>query len=232
MQVISRTATFGLPLAAAGCLLVPMAGCSHNPQLVPAASVKQDHTAMASSAGVTVEAAGKWSGVPSNLPKVLTPVRATVTNRSGVPILVRYRDFDLHVSTGATFPALPPFQIRGTITESVPVTAPAFAYSGFAIAPYYSGFYPGFGVWGGPFYYDWPYYTTYWAEWPVNLPTQDMIQQAIPEGVLDNGGEISGYLYFHRIPKNAEAADLYVKLINARTSAQFGVIGIPFLVKQ
>jgi hypothetical protein len=40
------------------------------------------------------------------------------------------------------------------------------------------------------------------------------------------------YLYFHRIPKKAEAADLYVKLVNARTQQQFGVLGIPFLVKQ
>jgi len=179
-----------------------------------------------------VEANGKWSGVPSDLPKFLTPARLTVTNHSGVPILVRYRDFDLRSSTGVTFKALPPFQIRGTATQTVPVTAPGFAYSGFAIAPYYAPWYPGFGVWGGPFWYDWPYYSTYYAEWPVSLPTQDMIEQAIPEGVLDNGGEVSGYLYFHKVPSKAESADLYVKLINARTDQQFGVMGIPFLIKR
>jgi hypothetical protein len=232
MQPISRAAVFGLPLAAAGCLLVPMAGCSHNPELVPAASIKTDHTGVVRSAGVTVEASGKWSGVPSDLPKFLTPARLTITNHSGVPILVRYRDFDLRSSTGVTFKALPPFQIRGTATQTVPVTAPGFAYSGFAIAPYYSPWYPGFGVWGGPFWYDWPYYSTYYAQWPVSLPTQDMIEQAIPEGVLDNGGEVSGYLYFHKVPSKAESADLYVKLINARTDQQFGVMGIPFLIKR
>lgn len=232
MQFISRGAEVCLPLAAAAGLFVSLPGCSHNPQLVPAAIVRRDHTGVATSAGVTVEADGKWSGQPSDLAKVLTPLKATMANHSGVPMLVRYSDFNLHTSTGLTLRALPPFQIRGTVTQTVPVTAPAFAYTGFAIAPYYAPFYPGFGVWGGPFWYDWPYYTTYFAEWPVRLPTRDMIELAIPEGVLESGGQLSGYLYFHKIPKNAESADLYVKLVDANTDRQFGVVGMPFLVKR
>ncbi len=212
-------------------------GCASRPVLVPAPTantlVSNRDVAVARYAGVRIEADGKaWSGEPSNLESAIAPVRVTIRNYSGRPLRVRYADFTLTTATGFTSTALPPMKISGTLpSEPVAVTRPVYGWRGYWLAPYYSPWYPGYGLWNGPFAWDFPYYTTYWAQWPVALPTEDMISKAIPEGVVGDDGSIEGFLYFPQLPKGVERANLAAALVDARTGRQFGTITIPFEVK-
>jgi hypothetical protein len=64
-------------------------------------------------------------------------------------------------------------------------TNPLYGFDRFAIAPYLSRWYPRFTPYGGTFAYDPAYYTPYVdAYQDIRLPTVDMVQRALPEGVL------------------------------------------------
>jgi hypothetical protein len=223
---------------AAVLLGVITAGCSHKTYFVPAPTAKtlesDNKVAVSQAAGVRIEADGKaWSGEPVNLQSAIAPVKVAVTNNSGRPLRIRYRDFSLTTGSGFTSLALPPMKITGSVpSELVPVTTPVFGWRGYRLAPYYSPWYPGFGVWNGPFAWDFPYYTTYYAQWPVSLPTEDMIRKVIPEGVLNDGGRVEGFLYFPQVPEGTDRANLSDTLVDARTGQRFGVMAIPFEVKR
>jgi hypothetical protein len=218
-------------------LFVAAAGCNRRPYLVPALAAPtaagNPKTAIGEAAGVQIEANGDdWTGRPSNLPHVLTPVLVAVQNQSGKPLGIRYRNFKLEGAGGFNSAALPPFRITGSVPSTpVPVTTATFGYEGFWLAPQYGPYYPGLDMWSGPFDDDFPFYSTYFAEWPVRLPTRDMVKRAIPEGVLANGGHLSGFLYFLRAPREDKSVTLELQLVDAKTGASFGTIRIPFVVK-
>jgi hypothetical protein len=54
----------------------------------------------------------------------------------------------------------------------------------------------------------------------------------VPEGVLNDEGIISGFLYFPRVPKDAEGVRFDFLLVNADTGDSFGTISIPFEYKE
>jgi hypothetical protein len=68
--------------------------------------------------------------------------------------------------------------------------------NGFYVAPYLRRHYPFFTPFNGPFLHDPFYYDSFHpAMKRVSLPTGDMVQKALPEGVLEPGGRITGFLY-------------------------------------
>jgi hypothetical protein len=86
---------------------------------------------------------------------------------------------------------------------------------------------------GGPFDFDWDYYPTYYRVWGVHLPTRDMIRHAIPEGVLENGGRLSGFLYFPKVDRRhqEEGLKFSIDLVDASTQEHIGQITIPFEIR-
>jgi hypothetical protein len=213
---------------------VSLVGCASTPELVPAPGAQPappgpGKGAIAEVHGVTVIArSDAWSGFPPDLDRV-TPILVTIENNSSVPLRLRYNEFRLEAQeTGETFAAIPPFDIRGTEVE--PITA--LGYSGFWVAPYYAPFYPGLRPYYGAFPFDHYYYDTYYPTWvDIQLPTGDMIQKALPEGVLDPGGRVTGYLYFHNVKRTAKVVVFTDELVNASTGDAFGTIRIPFEVE-
>lgn len=183
--------------------------------------------------GVRLVFDSQWKGDPDQLESVVTPLRVTITNNSGHPLRLGYRDFGLITDTGYRAVAVPPFEIRGNVEETQATTIhPAFGWSGFYPAPFYSPFYgPYYRTWGGPWAFDAPYYTAY-TTWARPLPTQDMLKKALPEGVLENGGTVTGYIYFQRIPENATGVNFEAKLIDAETEAPVANLTIPFVVSK
>lgn len=221
------------PLVLTSALL--WTGCTHVPYLMPAPTanvVKNNQKeAFSDMRGVQVTADGDaWHGEPSDLGDVLAPVEIQITNNSGHPLRIRYREFQLLTSAGFRSYVLPPYKITGSITKYEPVS-PGFYSSGFWLAPYYAPFYPGFGVWSGPFDWDWGYYPSYYV-WQQSLPTGDMVSKAVPEGVLENGGSIQGFLYFQKIPKGVSGAILSYDLVDANTGKRFGTVHIPFTARR
>ncbi len=213
-----------LPLALSACA----AGAANFEPAPGAQPAPAMDGAVATDAGVRVVAEGDaWTSRPANLANEVTPFLVHVTNNGTQPLLLRYRSFRLVTPSGATYFALPPFQIGGSVARTV---TPAYAYSGFTVAPYLSRYYPAVEV-ANPFMADEPYYNTYWPLIQrISLPTGDMVQEALPEGVLAPGGTVSGFLYFQKVDPKAARVRVLLDLLNASTHDEFGQVAIPFVV--
>ena len=223
-----RTIALIILLALApGCAatLVPAPGAHRVPGVGYAAEDQQF--------GVHIVASSEaWRGFPSDLGDIVEPMLVTITNDSGRPLEIRYEHFDLLTPGGMAFVALPPFQVEGVSFAPDHRSGPALGF-GFSVAPYLSPWYPGWTVYGGRFpynagYYDgyYPYYSGYER---ITLPTSDMVQRALPEGVLASGGRISGFIYFEQVADVSRVA--FVARLIEVGGQQFGAIQIPFLVE-
>ncbi len=103
-------------------------------------------------------------------------------------------------------------------------------WAGFYLFGGARGFYgPGFSYWGGAmivptgyatWVYPWgpPYYPT------AMVPSQEILEQGLPEGVLSPGGHATGFIYFqHATARGQGTLDLAWELHDVRTSADIGV---------
>jgi hypothetical protein len=112
---------------------------------------------------------------------------------------------------------------------------PRFHHQHFYVAPFYSYYYPGWPLWYGgvyPFGYDYgwdvPYYPSEEYALRPSLPSQDMLSVSLPEGVLEPGGTVDGFLYFQRVPPGD--AHLEMNLVDGSSGQQFGTITMPLVV--
>jgi hypothetical protein len=215
---------------AAVALALAAAACAHQAGLVPAPGAQVEPgrplTAEETVAGVRVQVdAGAWRGERRN--DVLAPVRVDLTNGSGRPLRVTYAAFSLGNPHGFRLAALPPFQVAAQ--NATAVANPAFVGGGFLVAPWHARFYPHLGVWSGPLAFDAPYYDQWYPAWP-SVPDQEVLRQALPEGVLEPGGHAQGFLYFRR-EKPGAAVEFLASLVDAATGQTFGTISIPFTVR-
>ena len=65
----------------------------------------------------------------------------------------------------------------------------------------------------------------------MELPTQDMLVRAIPEGVLQPGGTVDGFLYFETVPKGVESVTFTYQLHDANSRESLGTVQIPFAAR-
>lgn len=234
-----------IPLVAAASLL----GCATEPVLVPGPGASRPagapQVALADVAGVRLWANGDaWKGTPSTLEQVLTPVQVTLENHSGRPIRIAYKDFSLLGSTGFHYAALPPFSLQGTAVSAAgqpgavipaayhPVAPiqPRFRSERFLLARPYLGFYPGFQPW--PYGWEWDpfYYDRWYGSWPTPLPTKDMLEEALPEGVVEDGGRVAGFIYFQQTTSKESQVQLQFEVHDAKTGEVLGTGSVPFVV--
>jgi len=210
-------------------------------------------TAVTEVAGVKLLADGSaWKGTPSNLGNTLTPVYVRMDNQSGRTLRIRYSDFSLvGAESRFHYSALPPFSLRqgyasvepssledgtggsGSVSLGVGVTpayGPRYGYYG---RRYYGA------PWTGPFIGPYPYfygpyypgpYAGYTCEEP--LPTRDMLQSALPEGTLEDGGTVQGFLYFQGVAHREPGVALQAQVVDAASGEQLGTLSIPFQVKK
>ncbi|MFY2559038.1 hypothetical protein ACN469_15515 [Corallococcus terminator] len=231
--------------------LLLAAGCVTESNLKPSmeAQVLQGDkdTAVAKASGVTLVADGSaWKGSPSNLERTLTPVYVRLENQSGKTLRIRYEDFTL-VGTESRFSysALPPFTLRQSAVSSSSTQGRLEGTGGSGGGSVYIGAGPGWrsgygygprGAWGNPFYPGYggygPYYpgpyTTYQCEEP--LPTRDMLQKALPEGTLANGGTVQGFIYFQVVTGRENGVVLQARPVDANSGESLGTLDIPFQV--
>lgn len=208
------------------------AACAHyGPELVPTAAPGvapvpgEKLEAQAASGAVQVTVSGeRWHGNPSDLGALVTPMRVTIVNRGAEPVRVAYRDFALVSSTGFRTTAMSPFAIQRAGTVAV---EPYYPWTGFYVAPTWSPYYPGFAPWAG--WWDYGGYGVVQVRQP--LPTQDMLARAVPEGVIEPGGAVSGYLYFHRVGPDVGALQFQATFVSAETQQKVAQLSVPFEVK-
>ena len=55
-----------------------------------------------------------------------------------------------------------------------------------------------------------------------------MLSEALPEGVVQDGGSVSGFVYFQSVTGRESAVQFEMNLVDASGGEAFGVIAIPF----
>lgn len=182
----------------------------------------------------------------------VTPVKVTVINNSGKRLVLRYQDMLLVSGEEQTYGALPPYRLKLTGANKTAATNraaktnrtaqtnlsvagplpkighPQFTHSGFSIVQPYAPIYPGLKVTPMPVQMDERYHVSFYAYWrQVGQPTPAMLQRALPEGVLEPGGQVSGFVYFERVPPGAEHVRLLVRLVTADDNAIVSRLSLP-----
>ena len=232
-----------LQLLILSLFVVIAAGCGTGANLQPAPTATEvgpeDEAAITVVDDITVQAqTDAWTGDPGVTTHV-TPIRVTIDNDSGEPLRIRYGEFALVSSDGERYAALPPFNVEGDVTEPVlvreydPVVDPLFTFDGFEVAPYYSDVYPDLTPYADPFFYDPDYYYRYGGDLEAifaeqDLPTVNMLQNVLPEGVLYDGGRVSGFVYFEKVDEDVPLVTFRADLEKAESDESFGTVRIPF----
>ncbi|MCY1082682.1 hypothetical protein [Archangium lansingense] len=239
-------------LLAAGCVTTTTL------QPLPSTPTTQAGSAIAEADGVRLVADGDaWRGTPSDLERIVTPVLVRIENQSGRPLRIDYASFTLLGGSHFEYAAISPLELHdeglaavggsgvgGNVALSVGVGVGwGWGWSPFPSAfvgghPWGPGWYNpwyGPGWYGyGPGFYDpfWgPYSSWYWSPPPEPLPTRDMLRKVLPEGTLDTGGTLTGFLYFQNVSEREGSVTLQARLVDARTGEHFGTLGIPFGVR-
>lgn len=221
-------------LALLAALMAPVSACGRAPVLLPASgytsAMGRSSLAVESRSGVTMTAdASVWDDSPKNLANEVTPVWVTLHNASGRRLRVQYDEFTLGGASGASYVALAPYVFRTPTTRAVFEVPDGGYFDKFQIAAYLAPFYPWLPVWDGPLPSG-PFVTS--AAWRTRLPTAGVLDRALPEGVLENRGTASGYLYFQKVGAEERAVTLQAGLqepAEVRQAAhRIASIDIPF----
>jgi hypothetical protein len=213
-----------------------IAGCAWR-HLVPADSARRvdgrPDAALAEASGVRVSAdPGAWDG-SMTVAQELTPVRLSIRNDSGRPISVPRLEIMLAGST-RKLPALAPGKIsartvtaesssKGAMTAGPAANQPeeiAMNRPGPVDRPQADNFQ---GAGHGELARN--------APSPKEVAVQEELQRAaLPEGAVQSGQELAGFVYFARLPKDFDRADLRI-VIRDGSGKPFTTLSIPFTVK-
>jgi hypothetical protein len=226
----SRAAREAAARLLALCALV--AGCSRG--LAPPESIASNvpDTAYAVVAGVGVRAKTGWLGEPG-VEEFVTPVHVEIDNGGPAPLRIRYSGISLESAGGQIFRALPPFDVRRVIRAKLERISPRFRHRDAAVAPYLGPIYEGVEVEppAAQLEYPFDYAELYdrWHEGPLR-PTRYMQEVALPEARVRPRGELSGFVYFERVPASEVGATLKLELVNADSGQNLGVAKISLMI--
>jgi hypothetical protein len=218
-------------------LAISLAGCASTGDLAPAETARAvpalDRAARVDVNEITLIAQSvAWPG-EALIAQRVTPLRVTISNNGQEPVLIRYGDFKLIGSSGMAYRALPPLAISGTVDVATPrgaVIQPGFEHHRFGVASRYGPAYPGVEVYRGSFDYDRYYHDTYYGHWDVKqrLPTPEMVAVALPEGVIEPGGYVTGWLYFQKVDDDEIQVRFLADLRDPADGAPVAELEIPF----
>lgn len=193
-------------------VLLLLAGCAAGPGPPPA-------PAAATAGEVEVAAsAGAWRGWPAELSRFATPIHVRVVNRGAAPVRLSHDDFAL-IAGGRRLPAVLPYEVRGVVYAPPPAELPS---AGFSLDDPLAT-------------RDWVLHGTPAAAEadPARvgeqfaLPSPDMLDHALAEGVVQPGARASGFVYFEPLGAPAGPTDLSVRLVDARSGQIIGRAVIP-----
>lgn len=216
-------------------LVVSVGACNTEPELLPASGYKsamgRPSLAVESRSGVTVTADGSvWDSSPEKLATELTPVWVTLHNETGRSFRIQYDEFTLRGASGATYIALAPYVLRASRSKPVFEVPNGGYFDNFQVAAYLAPFYPWLPVWHGPLPHG-P--SSHSVALRAGLPTDSMLDRALPEGVLENKGNASGFLYFQKVDARESRATFLAGLQEPtpawQPTHQVAAINIPFI---
>ncbi len=214
-------------------LTLGLAGCAAG-RLQPATTARvianAPDAAVAEDSGIRIAAeANDWSASPADLDERLTPMKVRIINHSGAPIEILYQQFALLGGHGRKYLPLPPAPIAEG--SHVPPVTPVYSASHFFVAPRLHDVYPSLEAWKAPLARDDGFYARQVSRWDEDLPTHPMRRMALPEGVLADGGEISGFLYFENATRKEKRVTFRADLNTPPQGAAVTELEIPFVVR-
>jgi hypothetical protein len=188
--------------------------------------------AVAERDGVRVAAnADDWHGRPADLSERLTPVKVRIVNHSGRDLQILYGRFRLTGARGRTYRPLPPVPLsHGHPHDAVGTVRPYFAAASFFVRPAYQDVYPSLPPWRSAMKADDEFYVRQYGLWGDDLPTREIQRLGLPEGVLANGGEIAGYLFFENATRKESKVSLKADLRDC-DGGDVAAISIPFRIE-
>jgi hypothetical protein len=184
--------------------------------------------------GLRVSADGDdWTGPPVDLSTRLTPVKVRIVNHSGAPAVIEYERFRLIGGHGHVYRAIPPIPVdHRTPLDRVGTIVPVYAASNFYVAPRLHDIYPTLAAWSRPLARDEGAPSTgLYRLWSEDLPTRAMQRMSLPEGVLADGGEISGFLFFENATKRESRLIFRADIDDEEHGDRLAKIEIPFRVQ-
>jgi hypothetical protein len=204
-------------------------GCGHG-QLRPAkaASVVPGAPSYAACEvqGVRVAAGGTaWEGQPKDLGQRLTPVKVRIINHSGKALRVLYEDFELAGVRGRKYRPLPVVPIDHDARDQL---RPSFSAVNFFVGPRYHDVYPSLPTWERQLPRDETFYDRQYGRWSDDLPTREMKRMALPEGVLADGGQLTGFVYFEDATARESRVTFRAELAGDDDGETVALIEIPF----
>jgi hypothetical protein len=109
-----------------------------------------------------------------------------------------------------------------------------FDHHWFCVAPYYAPiYYPRVATHGSYGAID-PLYYGYEDDFPcwraAHASTHEILAQALPEKVIEEGGRLDGFLYFEKVDPHHETARLRFDAVNIENGDMFATIAIPFTI--
>jgi hypothetical protein len=104
-------------------------------------------------------------------------------------------------------------------------------YNRFFVAPHMRFYYPYLTPFGDRFLYDPIYYDQHYRYWQTRRAVSREVRAlAIPEGVIDAGGRVSGYVFFEHVPAHEGQATLHADLLDARDGRPVAAVSVPLSV--
>lgn len=231
----SGTARMGLLAGACSAALFLAGACGHS-RLLPATGAETvlgaPTAAVAVENGVrlTVDS-DSWRGEPEDLADWLTPMKVRITNKSGKPVRIMYEAFRVRGKSGRVYRARPVVPIAQASSESNRGTIkPIYAASKFFVAKRLGDVYRCCDSWPEPLPRDDALYEKQYRAWRDQPPTSHMKRESMPEGVLANGGVITGYLYFDHVADRETLATFQARLEDGEGGQAVADLKIPFRV--
>ena len=208
-------------LASCIVLVGANAACSANQRLRPG----RDAHPVAGMDGAAVDAenqieliaqAGAWPGDP-RIADHVEAIRVRIGNYGSRPVHVRYEHFRLASPNGDSYAVLPPLPTRGNApTSARRIVSPRFRHVSYDVAPYYGAAYAGISIHEGPFLRAAEPDARVRFRRLGNLPSSEMVDWALPEGVLRVSGFVEGFMFFERVPKGVNELELQAVLVTPR----------------
>jgi hypothetical protein len=213
---------------------VTAAGACGHGHLVPApkANLVAEAAAVDTEGGVRFVATfDDWRGLADRLPDDVTPIKIRIVNRSSEPISILYERFALRGHRGRLYRAVPAIPLaHAPLVAAMGAIKPMFAVSSFEVAARYHDAYPELPAWPHRLGRDDSYYERAYKRWNGHPPGRELCRLAMPEGVLDPGGEITGYVYFENPTSSESSLALTARLTSGRDGRPVASLEIPLRV--
>lgn len=207
-----------------------LSACGHG-RLVPARNAKTvlgaPTAALYEDNGIRVTVdADEWRGKPDELP--VTPLKVRIVNHSGRAIRVLYEDFAVEDDQGGhVYRALPVVPLDASPAS----IRPTYASDKFFVAARHRDAYPTLTPWPQELPRDADLYRRQFHAWHEGLPTREMQRLGLPEGVLADGGEVAGFLYFPQARGSDDRVHVKVNLDDGDTAEPVATVDLPFRVE-